>query len=111
MNHHSVEFISFIYIKFSRIFADPFQTDKNVSEDVLILFAIVKSYYISISIVIQILLIDIKEISIAAENKIYKPEPMLFGKNGIPDPVSDQALLFYVKGDVFSKEINRYLAH
>src|SRR5690606_20261097 len=64
----AMQFIPFGHIEFQRILPHPVNADENIARDNIILLTAIKRNDIRIGIMLEVLLIDFQEISVATED-------------------------------------------
>ncbi len=70
MYHDPMDFFEKWCIEIFGIIANPFYTDKNIADYMATIFSVIKSYYISITVVMEVFYIEVQEKSITAKNVI-----------------------------------------
>lgn len=87
MNDNPVKFFVRIGHELCRIFLYPIDADENVAFDIILLFAMIEGDNVGQGLVIQVLLVDGKEIGIGTKNVAEVSELMVFFLNDCLDPI------------------------
>lgn len=106
MDDDPVQFIHFWHIELRSIFTHAVNANENIASDDPFFFAMIKSDNIGKRIVVEILLVNSQQISVAAQNNADFPRSKAFGSSRFFDPPPDGCFLFGAEIRILGEKMN-----